>query len=520
LNNKISYKYFPENVKSFIEFYFSKLLSSDASFNEKLASLYVSIENRPLNYSSFVNMEFKPPNKIACYSNDIRWDGLIHDITHFFQYNQSMNEYMSIRESSRISLLDKFIGYKESEFEKEAFKAQEEFLKCNKEILSWKQQDWEKEGHIYNEYMQKEVKKWERKHPAVDEYLNWVWRHGFYPQNFLTFDTYKKAKNISIEDQDKIYTIVFENRFNSKGSSKKLSWQEPIDFAAPLSDYTGWIVQVFNKVDNVISLYGLIKDDSIENNIRKLEGWWYSSIEEVLQNIDHFPNMKIWFSQIEKIRLIRYMENQKQASSEDFNFYKDKNTEMYKSRLEYYKDDDGANIFWSSRSAQEKRFEALLDIGNLTDTEILDVGCGYGDLLSFINKNNIEIKKYTGVDIVPEIVKKARELHPNVNIEVRDIQKDVIEEESFDYVFGSGIFALEDKNWSNYTINMLKEMLKICRVGVAVNFLKGQGKNDTLMRLDPNLTLEFVKKHVIDNAVLKNNYLLDDFTIFLFKNKS
>jgi hypothetical protein len=318
--------------------------------------------------------------------------------------------------------------------------------------------------------------------------------------------------------------------------NSKLSWQEPPE------DLTGWLVELTHEplwsYDEDI-WYGVILSSRMFNNKRKFKALWSlnkdravsmykeykngkyivrdSIIMEIGEDNTNFPAIIELVQDKEEDLKILYKVETTKTASEDFDFYKDQNKKMYQKRLNYYNEDEGANIFWSSKSAQEKRFEALLDIGDLTNKEILDIGCGYCDLLEYIKNRGINIKKYTGVDIVPEIVDKAKNMHPDTNIEVRDIQKEPIEENSFDYVFGSGIFALEDKNWSNYTINMLKTMLSTSRIGVGVNFLTGNISGDGLMRLDPNLTLEFVKKYVNKTATLKNNYLQDDFSIFIYK---
>jgi SAM-dependent methyltransferase len=376
----------------------------------------------------------------------------------------------------------------------------------------------------------------------------------------------------------------------------KLSWQQPPE------DLTGWMVKILNNPDNKTVdnniVYGVIIHDYFDKVVTR----WRRTEESASEAYKDYNNSPYVLSQslykknINIIPLYKVDLNKK-ASDQDFDFYKDQNSQMYRKRLNYYNENKGAEIFWSSRDAQEKRFEALLDIGDLTDKEILDVGAGYCDLLDYLEKRNIKIKKYVGIDIVPEIVKKARELHPNVNIEIRDIQKDSIEENSFDYVFGSGIFALQSQDWNSYVVDMLKKMLLASKVGVGVNFLKQQemsrlswslkeedklvgtifqdmygnmfevlsyikDSNDVVYkdmndkwykkRIDatsllqcfkdgifkirynkfninkqssftqlkysnPQEVLNLIKQNVTDKVILKNNYLADDFSIFLMK---
>ena len=328
---------------------------------------------------------------------------------------------------------------------------------------------------------------------------------------------------------DEFFDYIIPIRYiglQTETSLKSLSWEEVPE------DLTGWMIYD-KKNENLpdCSLYCIVDHVQHESFGYYVKGYWgineVEAINEMKISIEKKWNKDslgyVYIKDEEelknKIIPIRYIGLNKQASSNnDFTSYKDQNKKMYVERSKYYEDKDGGKIFWSSPNAQSKRFEALIDIGDLNDKEILDVGMGHADLLSFIEHKGIELKKYTGVDIVEEIVEKARELHPNTNLEVRDIQKDPIENNSFDYVFGSGIFALNTENWNEYVVDMLKSMLSIARLGVSVNFLKKSSLPEgTLRHNDPQQVLNLIKHQVTSKAVLKEGYLDDDFSIFLYK---
>src|SRR5947209_1140547 len=59
------------------------------------------------------------------------------------------------------------------------------------------------------------------------------------------------------------------------------------------------------------------------------------------------------------------------------------------------------------RSSQEKRFAAALSLGDLHGKRLLDVGCGFGDLLSWLNARGVE-PSYTGVDICKPMIERCR----------------------------------------------------------------------------------------------------------------
>src|SRR5512140_794427 len=47
---------------------------------------------------------------------------------------------------------------------------------------------------------------------------------------------------------------------------------------------------------------------------------------------------------------------------------------------------DHRGLGFRSRSSQIKRFEALVKVGDLDGRRVLDVGCGFGDLLAFLHE--------------------------------------------------------------------------------------------------------------------------------------
>jgi 2'-5' RNA ligase/SAM-dependent methyltransferase len=292
------------------------------------------------------------------------------------------------------------------------------------------------------------------------------------------------------------------------GSREKLSWQEISE------DLIGWVVEVHGGYRVIL--------DSIDRD-------WYtvtakfSTEQEAKERYSEGSFSTFMLNKSQKFQPLYKVDLTKQASNEtNFTEYKDRNRKMYEERSKYYDDKDGGKIFWSSTQAQQSRFETLIGIGDLTDKKILDVGCGHADLLDYIEKKGIKIQEYVGIDIVKDIVEKARELHPNMNIEIRDIQKDPIKDESFDYVFGSGIFALNTEQWNQYVIDMLQKLLETTRIGVAVNFLKASQFNQSSQLKYNNAqdVLNLIKQNVTDKVILKENYLNDDFTLYIFKNQN
>ncbi len=83
--------------------------------------------------------------------------------------------------------------------------------------------------------------------------------------------------------------------------------------------------------------------------------------------------------------------------------------ERYRRRFSQY-GYDPRTLGWNAGS-QRVRFEAVLE--GLRDEDypsVLDVGCGFGDLLAFLRARGWH-GRYTGIDLVPELIDEARRRH-------------------------------------------------------------------------------------------------------------
>ena len=47
---------------------------------------------------------------------------------------------------------------------------------------------------------------------------------------------------------------------------------------------------------------------------------------------------------------------------------------------------------------------------NLSNKSIIDIGCGFGDFYSYLNAQNIILKKYLGIDINETLINTASSL--------------------------------------------------------------------------------------------------------------
>lgn len=179
-------------------------------------------------------------------------------------------------------------------------------------------------------------------------------------------------------------------------------------------------------------------------------------------------------------------------------------------------------VGWSSTDSQRLRFKILTEIGNLEGKTILDVGCGLGAFYEFLIASHILIKQYVGIDINEKNIEKAKKIHPRAHFGVCDLSEDPLDQ-TFDYVFESGIFNLNIPHWETYTYTLLKKMYDHCTVGVGANFLSCFAKNpsdtdNVVYYADPSTVLNCVTTKITPWVILKQNYKVNDFTLFFFRN--
>jgi len=178
---------------------------------------------------------------------------------------------------------------------------------------------------------------------------------------------------------------------------------------------------------------------------------------------------------------------------------------------------DHRGLGYRSRSAQEKRFEALAALGDFDGHSLLDVGCGFGDFLVYLRDHGIE-PRYTGIDICEPMVERCRERF--AGHEARFDVADVLAYEphgQFDYVIASGIFGLDSPEVRARIWPTLTRMFSWARVGLAVNFLsrRSPAQADGRVYLEPTelLAMGF---ELTPSARLDHTYLPNDFTLYLY----
>ena len=182
---------------------------------------------------------------------------------------------------------------------------------------------------------------------------------------------------------------------------------------------------------------------------------------------------------------------------------------------------DHRGLGFRNRSSQEKRFEAMLSLGDFNGRRVLDVGCGFGDLLAFLIERDIH-PLYTGLDVCEPMIERCEERFPSGA--GRFLAGDVLAfepEEPYDYVVASGLFGLDGPGARERILPSVARMLEWCRIGAAVNFLSASYKRQVPGRVyvHPALAVAYAVAHA-PAIRLDHTYLPNDFTLYLYKTTS
>jgi SAM-dependent methyltransferase len=170
------------------------------------------------------------------------------------------------------------------------------------------------------------------------------------------------------------------------------------------------------------------------------------------------------------------------------------------------------------RSSQEKRFAAAAALGSFHGKRLLDVGCGFGDLLSWLTARGIE-PRYTGLDICQPMIERCRRRFSGTG--ARFMIGDAltfVTDEPYDYIVASGIFGYKAADTRQRVQPTLERLFDLTRFGLAVNFLsrRAPARSPGRLYLHPADVLQFALK--LTPAVrLDHTYMPNDFTVCMYR---
>lgn len=198
---------------------------------------------------------------------------------------------------------------------------------------------------------------------------------------------------------------------------------------------------------------------------------------------------------------------------ESINYYRDKLRQFGSS---------AEGMDWKNGDTQYLRFEIIaryIDFsGNLS---LLDVGCGNGEFLSFVQKKNLSIN-YTGIDVVPEMVAMTNERFGKGTAITGELSV-LNQDDLFDYVIASGTFnaklSVSDDAWREYFYENILSMFNHSKRGIIFNCMTSfvDYTYDRLYYPTAKELSEFAVKNLSRKFIIDHSYPLYEQTVAIYK---
>ena len=183
-------------------------------------------------------------------------------------------------------------------------------------------------------------------------------------------------------------------------------------------------------------------------------------------------------------------------------------------------------VGWKDDAAQEIRFRQLIKIIDTADQfSINDLGCGTGELLRLLDNGFKGCYRYSGYDILEEMIINARKAFPE-SAEIHFSKFNHYNEiKPADYTVASGIFNVKNsvKNgpWQEFILETIQAMAEFSVKGFAFNALTTYSDKEymrqDLFYSDPLFLFDYCKKNISRNVALLHDYEIYDFTILVRK---
>lgn len=166
-------------------------------------------------------------------------------------------------------------------------------------------------------------------------------------------------------------------------------------------------------------------------------------------------------------------------------------------------------VHWNSKYTQYKRFEIITKFikKDIKNASLVDVGSGFGEYYNYLELNHKKPNKFIGLDCEKKMVDISQKRFPNVEFCQKNILSDTLP--IADYYTCSG--AMNILSYDEVKL-FIQKCFQASKKGFIFNFLK-------------NLSFNHIKQYEIieiceqqtPNIKIKENYLDNDFTIFMVK---
>lgn len=143
---------------------------------------------------------------------------------------------------------------------------------------------------------------------------------------------------------------------------------------------------------------------------------------------------------------------------------------LYNARFDEY-GRDIKTVGWGSEASQHLRFEVLFRGLEPRGKTILDVGCGLGDLIPFLDARTGGDYEYIGIDVADKLIASAREAYPGAARQFFTGDIFSVALPAVDIAVLSGALSLKSEGMADYAQATMTRMYELAREAACLNFL-------------------------------------------------
>ena len=146
---------------------------------------------------------------------------------------------------------------------------------------------------------------------------------------------------------------------------------------------------------------------------------------------------------------------------------------FHRHRIAQFGIGDARSLGWVSEASQTRRFEAIAQAADFNHSSVLDLGCGTGDLKTFLDTRFAGVS-YLGIDQVLEFVAQARARHagaPHTSFELGDFAGMIFPR--VDHVVACGALSYRSSN-PHHVFGIIAKMFASAAQTVVFSVLDSQ----------------------------------------------
>jgi SAM-dependent methyltransferase len=168
----------------------------------------------------------------------------------------------------------------------------------------------------------------------------------------------------------------------------------------------------------------------------------------------------------------------------------------------------------------DKMLSVIADVPE-TKLSLLDVGCGYGGLLTFMGKLGMQVD-YTGIDVAENMIEWATQNQPAGKFLCGDALEFNFDRD-YDYVVANGVLTQKLQTSSvdmdRFASKLIRRMFATCRYGIAFNVMSTKVNffANNLYYRSPTELFAWCISEISPHIRIDHAYPLYEYTVYIYR---